>query len=201
MLRSRRFVFLIGIIFLALVLAIQYGNSAAAQQPDNAAQQAEQERQKKEREADAVKNVVDTVFKEGWLGPGGYFSPIKLSLYIVIFIAWVGCASWTNCDQERLKKEGRESFNLFYVAVYAGGGTLVFFIPVFWVAFVVTALMCFVPVLFYVSARNKGLPPADKVLTGEHLYYLFAVTMGKIGIKMAIQQRTAYSGGPAIELG
>jgi type II secretory ATPase GspE/PulE/Tfp pilus assembly ATPase PilB-like protein len=165
------------------------------------AEQAERDAAKK---AEAVsKNYAEQIqndlFNEGWLGPGGYFSPVKLSLYILVFLAWVGCASWSNSDQERLKKTGRESFNLLYTAAFTLGGTLALLIPVFAVSFVIVVLLCFVPVLMYVSARNKGLPPADKVLTGEHLFYLFAVGMSKIGIKMNVEPRRAYSGGPPIE--
>ncbi|MDR3182447.1 MAG: Flp pilus assembly complex ATPase component TadA, partial [Planctomycetaceae bacterium] len=201
MFRFRCFTSLLRLVCLTAVLMTCCESLVTAQKPDAAAQQAAAAQKKQqEQERAAAENIQITLLRDGWLGPGDYFSAIKLPLYILLFLAWVGCASWANCDQERLKKEGQQQFNLFYTALYAGGGTLVFFIPLFWVAFVLSALLCFVPILLYVSARNKGLPDADQVLTAEHLYYLFAVGVGKIGIKLAIQKRTAYSGGPAIEL-
>ncbi|GHT12156.1 hypothetical protein FACS1894170_06610 [Planctomycetales bacterium] len=181
--------------------SVQAQNAKQKQEQQQAEQAArDKEKQTQEQAKTIAKNIEDRLFQEGWLGPGGYFSPVKLPLYILLFISWVGCASWANSDQERLQKDGREVFNLFYTAAFTIGGTLALFIPVFAVSFVITVLLCFVPVLMYVSARNKGLPPADKVLTGEHLYYLFAVGVSKIGIKMNVQPRTAYSGGPPIEL-
>ena len=54
----------------------------------------------------------------GWWGPGGYFSPIKLAFYVLLFVVWVGMASWINADQERLRRENREVFNLVYLLLY-----------------------------------------------------------------------------------
>ena len=136
----------------------------------------------------------------GWWGPGGYFSPIKLSLYVLLFVIWVGMASWINADQERLRRENRETFNLVYLILYGVVGTGIFFIPLFWVAFSLIVLICFVPSLTYVVIRNQSLPPGEKVLTGEHLWFLFAVSMGKVGVKIKHGQRLSYQSGPPVEL-
>ena len=148
-----------------------------------------------------LQKISDDLFNNGgWWGPGGYFSPIKLPLYILIFLIWVGSASWINADQERLRRENREVFNLVYLLLYGVLGTALFFIPIFWLVFSLTVLICFVPSLTYIVIRNQSLPPGDRVLTGEHLWFLFAVAMGKIGVKIAHGPRTPYGGGPAIEL-
>ena len=136
----------------------------------------------------------------GWWGPGGYFSPIKLGLYVLLFIVWTGMASWINADQERLKRENRETFNLVYFILYGVVGTGIFFVPLFWVAFSLIVLICFVPSLTYVVIRNQSLPPGEKVLTGEHLWFLFAVYMGKVGVKIKHGQRLSYQSGSPVEL-
>ncbi|MDR2755542.1 MAG: Flp pilus assembly complex ATPase component TadA, partial [Planctomycetaceae bacterium] len=143
---------------------------------------------------------VQDILKEGWWGSGGYISPIKLPLYIFIFLIWVGCASWLNSDQERLKKESREALNFLYLMLYAVLGIVFFFVPVFWVAFPAILLLCIVPVMVYVVQRNKPLPPHEKVLTGEHLFYLYAVAMNKIGVKIKVKKRQSYQMGPSIEM-
>ncbi|MDR2440735.1 MAG: Flp pilus assembly complex ATPase component TadA [Planctomycetaceae bacterium] len=140
------------------------------------------------------------ILKDGWWGPGSYISPIKLPIYIFIFLIWVGCASWMNSDQERLKKESREALNFLYLMLYVVLGTVFFFVPIFWVAFPATLLLCIVPVMIYVVKRNKPLPPHEKVLTGEHLYYLYAVAMNKIGVKIKVKKRLSYQIGPSIEM-
>jgi len=137
----------------------------------------------------------------GWWGPGGYFSPIKLPLYVLLFIIWVGMASWINADQERLRRDNRETFNLVYLLLCGVLGTAIFFIPLFWVAFSLIVLLCFVPSLTYVVIRNQSLPPGEQVLTGEHLWFLFAVYMGKVGVKIQHGQRLSYQSGPPVELG
>ena len=150
---------------------------------------------------DLLKDKSDELFGNGgWWGPGGYFSPIKLPLYVLLFLIWVGCASWINADQERQQKENREVFNLVYLLLYGVLCTAIFFIPIFWAAFSLTVLICFVPALTYVVIRNQSLPPGDQVLTREHLWFLFAVAMGKFGIKIQHGQRLTYTAGPPVEL-
>jgi type II secretory ATPase GspE/PulE/Tfp pilus assembly ATPase PilB-like protein len=147
-----------------------------------------------------IKKSQGDILKDGWWGPGGYFSPIKLPLYIVVFLIWVGCASWLNSDQERLKKESREALNFLYLMLYVVLGTILFFVPIFWVAFPITVLIGIVPVMIYVVKRNKPLPPHEKVLTGEHLFYLYAVAMNKIGVKIKVKKRQSYQTGASIEM-
>ena len=149
----------------------------------------------------ALQGISDRLFEGGgWWGPGGYFNPIKLALYILLFVIWVGIASWINADQERLRKENRETFNLVYLLLCGVLGTAIFFIPLFWVTFSLIVLLCFVPSLTYVVIRNQSLPPGEQVLTGEHLWFLFAVNMGKIGVKIQHGQRLNYQSGPPVEL-
>jgi hypothetical protein len=148
-----------------------------------------------------LQKISDDLFNNGgWWGPGGYFSPIKLPLYIIVFLIWLATASWINADQERLKKENREMFNLVYLLLYGVLGTGIFFIPLFPVAFSLTVLICFVPSLTYVVIRNQSLPPGEQVLTREHLWFLFAVTMGKVGVKIQHGPRAVYTGGPPVDL-
>jgi len=149
----------------------------------------------------ALQRISNELFSGGgWWGPGWYFNPVKLLLYVLLFIVWVGMASWINADQERLRRENRETFNLVYLLLCGVAGTAIFFIPLFWVAFSLIVLLCFVPSLTYVVIRNQSLPPGEQVLTSEHLWFLFATTMGKVGVKIQHGQRLNYQAGPPIEL-
>ena len=142
----------------------------------------------------------DLFEKGGWWGPGGYFSPIKLGLYVLLFLVWLASASWINADQERLGRANRETFNLVYLLLYGVVGTGIFFIPLFPVAFSLLVLICFVPSLTYVVIRNQSLPPGEQVLTREHLWFLFAVAMKKVGVKIQYERRMEYQSGPPVEL-
>ena len=156
---------------------------------------------KPETKQDKLKKISDDLFKNGgWWGPGKYFDPIKLLLYVMLFLLWVAVTSWINADQERQRRENREAFNLFLLLLYGVGGTAVFFIPMFWAAFSLTFLIWLVPSLVYVVIRNKPLPPGDKVLTREHLWFLFAIVMGKFGVKIKHGVRMTYESGPPVDI-
>ncbi|GHT16916.1 hypothetical protein FACS1894189_1840 [Planctomycetales bacterium] len=204
-----KFLFYVFCAFAAAVLLIQQEEVFAAKPATVSAEEKEEaaravKEQKSREDHDKLKgqNVSQYLLRDGygWWGPGGYFSPTKLILYIILFLIWVGCASWANSDQERLKREGRKAFNLIYVCLFAGVGTFVFFVPIFWAAFPVMLLLCLVPVMIYVSVRNQLVPVGRQVLTPDHLWYVFAVTLNKIGFKLKYQKRLSYQEGPAIEL-
>jgi type II secretory ATPase GspE/PulE/Tfp pilus assembly ATPase PilB-like protein len=204
------FLFYVFCALAAAVLLTQQDEVFAAPKSEkvSAAERAEAERINKEQRANEDfaktkgKEISDYLWREGcgWWGPGGYFSPTKLSLYIILFLTWVRCASWVNADQERLKREGREAFNMIYAALFAGIGTFVFFVPIFWAAFPMMLLLCFAPFLMYVSMRNKVVPVGGEVLTPDHISYLMKVFLNKIGFKFKYRPRLAYQEGPAIEL-
>ncbi|MCL2742648.1 MAG: hypothetical protein FWE67_02235 [Planctomycetaceae bacterium] len=140
------------------------------------------------------------ILTRGWWGPGGYVDPIKLTLYVLIYFLWVFCASWMNGDMERLNNPNREAANLAYVGAYLGLGLGLMFVPLFEAACPIIFLVVLVPTLVYVVQRNRTLPPHLKVLTGEHLFYIFAVSMNKIGMKIKVKPRLVYEVGSPIEM-
>lgn len=140
------------------------------------------------------------LLQRGWWGPGGYISPTKLGLYILVFFIWVFCASWMNSDMERLENKQREACNLGYVAAYMILGIGMMFIPIFIAVFPLVCLVVVIPPIVYVVQRNKALPPHERVLTGEHLFYLFATTMNKLGMKIKVAPRLSYEQGSPIQL-
>lgn len=139
------------------------------------------------------------ILTNGWWGPGGYVSPTKLGLYIFVFFIWVFCGSWMNADMERLRNPERETRNLVYLGLNAFLGGALFFVPFFWGVFPVLFLIAIVPTMVYVTQRNKELPPHEKVLTGEHIYFVFATALNRIGFKIKVK-KMAYQEGPPIEM-
>ncbi|MGL4594081.1 MAG: ATPase, T2SS/T4P/T4SS family [Thermoguttaceae bacterium] len=142
-----------------------------------------------------IKKILET----GWWGPGNYFDPIKLSIFITIFVLWVFSAGWINEDMERLKIANRESFNIGYLAAYGGVAGGLFFVPIFWVVFPVTFLVWLVPLLVYVVHRNKKVPAHEQVLTPEHIFFCIAILLNKIGVKVKVKKRQVYQVGPPID--
>ena len=193
---------LVFLLFLAAVLLTSCAHTECYAQDEGgngAPQEAAPPEIKKEK--DHLQETSNKLLNNGgWWGPGRYLSAVKLPLYIALFLLWVATAGWVNADQERLHKEKRESFNLLYLLLYGIVGGLVFIIPLFWVAFPLTLLICVAPPLIYVAARNQSLPPGDQVLTREHLWFVLATTMTQCGIKMKYEKRRVYETGPLVDL-
>ncbi|MDR1924348.1 MAG: hypothetical protein LBQ66_08235 [Planctomycetaceae bacterium] len=145
------------------------------------------------------KQCLEESIKNGWRNTGWYMSPVKLSLYIFLFFFWAFSASWMNCDMERQENQKRELCNTGYVLLYVIIGMGIFFIPIFWVAFPMIALICTVPVFMYITNRNAKLPPHERVLTYDHLYFCLAQFLRPLGIKLKIKKRMVYEEGPQIE--
>ncbi len=164
----------------------------AENQPVADGQPANQANQEKPTERD--------VMKEGWWGPGGYFSTIKILLFVFTLLFWVQATGWMNADMERQKNENRENVNLLNFALFAFLAPPLFFAQFFWVAFPVLFLACYVNCMIYVVKRNAKLPPHEKVLTGEHIVFCYATFMNQIGIKVKVKKRMVYEVGAPIDL-
>ncbi|MDR2344754.1 MAG: Flp pilus assembly complex ATPase component TadA [Planctomycetaceae bacterium] len=144
------------------------------------------------------KQCLENAINRGWRDSGWYMSPIKLGLYIFLFLFWTFSASWMNSDMERLDNQKRTLYNTGYMLLYVIICTALLFVPIFWVAFPLTFLICFVPITVYVVKRNAQVPPHEQVLTPEHLQFLFAQCLKMIGVKIKVKKRI-YEVGPKIE--
>lgn len=145
--------------------------------------------------------LADITIENDYWGPGGYISITKLFAYIILFFFWVGTTSWANCDAERRKDPDFAKWNMILFFSYVLPNPILFtLIPVFFVGFPITLLSWFVPLIFYISHRNKGLNPHEKVMTPAHWKYLFAVLMSKFGVKVKLKKPMKYEEGPPIEM-
>jgi general secretion pathway protein E len=104
-------------------------------------------------------------------GPGLYFSPVKLILLLLIYLAWVRTCWWVDADARDLKLP-TEIWNplLFFCGV--GGLFAVALLPWFLVSLFVLLALYLVPAFAYVNLRNQQVPPDQRVLTKRHLLEL-----------------------------
>ncbi|HBT77251.1 MAG TPA: hypothetical protein DEB39_10090, partial [Planctomycetaceae bacterium] len=149
---------------------------------------------------DRAKSEAEKILGTGWWGTGNYFSITKIVLFIIVFWLWVYTADWMNDDMEHRKVESREMRNLQFFLIYLIGSAIAFYIPTFWAAFPITVLVWIVPAVVYVKLRNKGLPEPEKVWTRDHIVYVYAVLLSKIGVKVKMKKRMSYETGVPVEL-
>ena len=112
---------------------------------------------------------------EGWYGDGGYFNIIKIVIVILGFWIWVYMIDWMNRDAEEMQNPNRGIWNsincgLLFLCGYA---TLVL-IPIFWIGLGLCIVAFWAPTITYAVIRNKPLPPHERVLTPDHIYFSIA---------------------------
>jgi len=143
--------------------------------------------------------------QNGWIGSGNYLSITKIILFLLVFWMWVLTTDWANSDAELLKNPDRFFWNSVNFFPFTVLGTVFFYLPVpnpilFFISYPLTILTWLVPLFCYISVRNKPLPPYEKVMTYDHIKYLFAVALSKIGIKIKVAKKMSYQVGPPIEI-
>ncbi|MCL2117909.1 MAG: Flp pilus assembly complex ATPase component TadA [Planctomycetaceae bacterium] len=118
----------------------------------------------------------EKALKEGWYGPGGYFSIVKIVIALIGFWIWVYMIDWMNRDAEVLQNPNRgiwNSINCGLLVLVGGVGTLLL-IPIFWIGLGASFVAFWAPVITYALIRNKPLPPHERVLTPDHVYFCIA---------------------------
>jgi type II secretory ATPase GspE/PulE/Tfp pilus assembly ATPase PilB-like protein len=104
-------------------------------------------------------------------GPGIYFSPVKLILLLLIYLAWVRTCWWVDTDARDLKLP-TAIWNPLMFFCGLGGLLVIALLPWFWVSIVVLLALFLVPAYAYVNSRNQQVPPEERVLTKRHLQEL-----------------------------
>jgi len=132
-------------------------------------------------------------------GDGNYLNPIKLGAILAILLLWIKTTDWVSQDCQRLRLPYAVWTS---VAFFPGfiGFFLAVMIPNFAVGYTLYCSAYLVPTIVYVFAHNKAAEDHQKVLTPDHLRYLFAIVANKVGIKMAVEKQASWEQGPAVDL-
>jgi type II secretory ATPase GspE/PulE/Tfp pilus assembly ATPase PilB-like protein len=111
-------------------------------------------------------------------GPGFYFDPIKLGLFLLIYLLWVYTCFWVDQDARQLKLP-RPAWNPIMLFCGLGGMLVVWLLPSwFGIPLVLLLLLFLSPTLAYVSQRNEKVEEEEKVLTRRHLRLLLSRLLG-----------------------
>ncbi|MCG8409144.1 MAG: Flp pilus assembly complex ATPase component TadA [Phycisphaerales bacterium] len=117
-------------------------------------------------------NATSTSLMGALPAEGGYFSIVKIALFIVAVLIWAHNSAWVEKDIKTL----RVPKGLWVLAVFGTGALcllLWLLVPLYWVGFGLFAALYGTAILCYVYAfRNRRVAPAQTVLTISHLQRL-----------------------------
>jgi type II secretory ATPase GspE/PulE/Tfp pilus assembly ATPase PilB-like protein len=99
---------------------------------------------------------------------GGYISPIKLAVFLVLFFLWLLLISWVYKDAQAVGTK-----EVFWTSIVVGVGaaaTIIWLIvPVFIVGILFYLVAVGTVLVSYVIHRNAKVPEFNRVLTAEHI--------------------------------
>ena len=117
-------------------------------------------------EVDPIKHTIKR-------GPSGYLSFVKITLCLILFLAWVKTTDWVSRDalQFDLAPAVWVPLNSF---IFVGTFFFLFLmIPMFLIGYPLLLLSYVTPLLIYIKKRNELADLDDQVLSKEHLAGLF----------------------------
>ncbi|MCE5268270.1 MAG: Flp pilus assembly complex ATPase component TadA [Planctomycetaceae bacterium] len=137
--------------------------------------------------------------KPDFRGPGFYLSWIKILACSLLFMLWVKTTDWASIDCQDLKLD-YQRWNSIVFGAFFGAFVLVWLIPIFWVAFPLLVVAYVAPLTAYIVHRNSKVDNDQRVLTPEHLRFLTATGLNKLGFKMDVERRDPHESGPPVKV-
>ena len=107
------------------------------------------------------------------IGYGGYISPIKLAVFLILFFGWLPVINWVHRDAEAVGTK-----HVFWTAVVFGvwavAGIVWLFIPIFVIGLAFYIIAAGAASISYVMHRNSAVPEFQRVLTADHIKELLS---------------------------
>jgi hypothetical protein len=115
----------------------------------------------------------------GAVGYGGYISPVKFAVFIILFFGWLPVINWVYKDAETLGAR-----QIYWTAIvfgaWAASAIIWLIVPVFFVGLAVYLIAAATATLMYIMQRNSLVPEFQRVLTADHIKGLFAAKAKKV---------------------
>jgi type II secretory ATPase GspE/PulE/Tfp pilus assembly ATPase PilB-like protein len=143
----------------------------------------------------------DPVAKANFRGSGFYLNWIKILGCWLIFLLWVKTSDWASTDCLDLKLDYLR-WNPIIVGTFMAAMIFVWLIPSlsFWIALPLLLIAYITPLMIYIIHRNSKVDNNRRVMTAEHLRYVFATGLNKLGMKVEVEKRDPHESGPPIKL-
>ncbi len=132
-------------------------------------------------------------------GPGFYFSLPKIFACFLLFLLWVKTTDWVSIDCQELKLDYLR-WNPIVFGTFFGAFILVWLIPPFWLAFPLLVVAYVAPLASYIVYRNSKVDNNQRVMTPDHLRYVFATALNKLGANIEVEKRDPHELGPPIKV-
>jgi type II secretory ATPase GspE/PulE/Tfp pilus assembly ATPase PilB-like protein len=133
-------------------------------------------------------------------GTGYYFSWLKIFASWLLFMIWVKTTDWVNIDCEESKVMDYHRWNPIVFVPFMAAFILFWMIPIFLIGYILLFLAYIGPLGAYIIIRNSKLTSNMQVLTPEHIRYLSAKYLNKIGMKVAYEKPDPHEAGPPIKV-
>ncbi|MCD6392731.1 MAG: Flp pilus assembly complex ATPase component TadA [Planctomycetes bacterium] len=105
-------------------------------------------------------------------GYGGYISPVKLIVLIVLFFAWIPLVNWVYRDTKAVKTN-TQSWTLIMSSTGAGALLIWLLAPLFLIGLLIYIIAVGAAATAYIVHRNARVADFEKVLTSEHIKSIF----------------------------
>ncbi len=131
---------------------------------------------------------------------GPYISLVKLGLLLLVYLLWIKTTDWINQDSQLVRQNHNLWNGITFFPFVVLGAIGVLIVPMFLVAALVLFLAWIGPLVAYIIVRNKAVASHQRVLTPEHLRYLYATASQRMGMKVDTKKKAAWEQGAAVEL-
>jgi type II secretory ATPase GspE/PulE/Tfp pilus assembly ATPase PilB-like protein len=133
-------------------------------------------------------------------GPGSYLSLPKILAYWFLFMCWVRTTDWVNVDCQEVKAMDFARWNPIIFGTFFGAFILSWIIPYFWLGFILLFIAYVAPLTTFIIIRNSKVTNDERVLTPEHIRYLAAFYLNKLGMDIAYEKPDPHEAGPPVKV-
>ncbi|MGD0518319.1 MAG: hypothetical protein ABSA26_12360, partial [Thermoguttaceae bacterium] len=137
---------------------------------------------------------------KGWRGHGFYLSWPKILACWFLFMLWVRTTDWVNVDCQEVKAMDYLRWNPIIFGTFTGAFVLNWLIPYFWVGFILLFLAYVAPLAAFIIIRNAKVTNDQRVLTPEHIRYLGAFYLNKLGMDISLEKPDPHESGPPVKV-
>jgi type II secretory ATPase GspE/PulE/Tfp pilus assembly ATPase PilB-like protein len=137
--------------------------------------------------------------KNGWSGPGGYLTWIKILVCWLVFLAWCGTTDWVSRDAQE-HRTNYLRWNPILFGTFAVALLLHWLLPWFWLGFPLLVIAYVGPLAAYVIVRNRKVAANERVLTSDHLRHWLSEHGKLVGLKVAAEKKNPHEAGPPVIL-